>query len=80
MKPSDKQLDFAMAIGEELGIDPPFDGDSEDYSDFISENVEDFYKERNKRRYATGEIFSLDHSYSYGSYNYDSINKNPESI
>ena len=80
MKPSQKQIDFANAIGEELGIDPPFDGDGEDYSEFISDNVREFYKERNKRRYATGECFRLRHQSSLQDFNYDAINKNPETI
>ena len=78
--PTQKQIDFAQAIGEELGIDPPFDGDREEYSEFISDNIDEFYKERDKRRYATGECFKLNHQASLQEFEYEEINKNPDTI
>ena len=80
MKPSQKQLDFAQAIVEELGIDPPFGGDSREYSEWISENKSEFYKERNRSRYATGRCFSMSHQYSLAEHEYDRLTKNPEAL
>lgn len=77
MKPSDKQIDFAQAIAEELGIDPPFGGDAEAYSEFIRDNVDEFYRERNRTRYACNDVFQLNHAYTLKEYEYDEINMNP---
>lgn len=76
-KPTSKQIDFAQAIGEELGIDPPFGGSKEDYSEFIEQNQREFYKERNKRRYESGDVFHLEHQYTLQDFTNEVLNKNP---
>lgn len=80
MKPTQKQIDFAQTIGEELGIDPPFGGDKDDYSDFIDENIHEFYRSRNSRRYSEESMFQLDHSYHLQDYAYDRISQDPETV
>lgn len=44
MEPTQKQIDFATAIAEMLGIDLPEENTGESYHEFISENVNDFYE------------------------------------
>ena len=80
MKPSQKQIDFAMAIGEELGIDPPFGGDRDDYRLFISDYADEFYREKNKRRYASEMCFQLDHQWSLEEFNNEILSINPKTI
>ena len=76
-KPSQKQIDFAEAIAEELGIEPPYGGDKDDYSLFISDNADEFYREKNKRRYESGYCFKLDHQYSLEEFDNDVLRINP---
>lgn len=80
IKPTQKQIDFAQAIAEELAIDPPFGGDRSDYSEFIDEYVDEFYRNKNARRYSEDRIFELDHAYHLLDFVYDRISKNPKSV
>lgn len=79
-KPTSKQIDFAEAIGYELGIDPPFNGSKEDYSEFIEEHQKEFYKQRNKRRYSSGNVFQLEHQYTTQAFTNEVLNKNPYAL
>ena len=78
MKPTQKQIDFAQTIAEELGIDPPEGEDREGYSSWISGLVDEFYKQRNERRYSQKECFEMEHAHHYDEHSYDKLNKNPK--
>ena len=79
-KATEKQIDFATAIAEELCLDYPDFDDREDTSEFISEYADEFYEQRNSRRYRSGNLCTLEHSY-VGSYDFNGdLNKNPKSI
>ena len=54
MKPTEKQLEYARDIAEELGIDLP--DEEEDIPEFIDENVSDFYHSRRERMGGYGEM------------------------
>ena len=75
-----KQKDLAMTIAEELGIDVPDEDSSDAYSDFIGEYYGEFKRERNKRRYESGEVWGMDHFYHFSDHVYDKQNKNPETV
>lgn len=82
--PSAKQIDFATAIAETLGIDLPEETTSEAYYDFIRENQDDFYetkREIRREQYRSGDVFYLNHSYGLdrGYCGDSSLNRNPKS-
>lgn len=43
-------------------------------------NSQQIVKNGDKRRYATGECFGLDHQYSLQEFEYEEINKNPDTV
>ena len=79
-KATEKQIDFATTIAEELGLELPDFNDRTETSDFISEYADEFYEQRNSRRYGSRMTFTLDHSY-VGSQDFNgNLNKNPKSV
>lgn len=57
MKPAtQKQMDYAEDIAEELGIDIPNEHDMETISEFISDNVDDYFEARRERLGGYGEM------------------------
>lgn len=65
-EPTERQIDFATTIAETVGCDLPEHFDKYSYSEFIGENIEEFYKIQREIRYADGSVFHLQHSYSLG--------------
>ena len=63
MKATEKQIDFAEAIAEELGLDYPDFESREATGEFINDNIREFYKSRNSFRYSQEDAFSLNHSF-----------------
>lgn len=51
-----KQMDYAEDIAEELGIDLPEERDKKTISEFISENVDDYFESRRERLGGYGEM------------------------
>lgn len=43
MKPTERQIKFAEAIAEELGLELP-EFDKREYSEFIADNKDDYYE------------------------------------
>ena len=81
-EPSQKQIDFAIAIAETIGDDLPDDFTKEAYHEFISENVDYFYQVQNEIRYKRNRnepMFHMEHSYvTNNGYNGDTeLNINP---
>ncbi len=65
-EPTERQVDFATTIAETVGKDLPEHYDKYSYGEFISENIDEFYKVQNEIRYADGMVFHLHHSYGLG--------------
>lgn len=65
--PTDKQVDFATTIAEMIGADLPEEFSVEAYHEFISENVDEFYKVQNEIRrelyYSQDKLFAMQHSF-----------------
>ena len=75
-----KQIDFATTISEWVGVDLPESKTKESLSEYIDEYSKEFYRIRNQWRYRSGKTFSMNHACHMSEYEYERINKNPESI
>lgn len=80
-EPTQRQIDFATAISEVVGVDPPKHFTKKAYSTFISTHLDEFYKLHDEIRYGSKDTFQLEHSFVISSrYNGDTkLNKNPRS-
>lgn len=78
-EPTQRQVDFAIAISEVVGVDPPKQFSKKAYSAFIYTHLDEFYKLRDEIRYGSKDTFQLEHSFVVSAgYNGDTkLNKNP---
>lgn len=82
-KATEKQVDFATAIAEMLGIDLPDEDTKDAYTEFIDENIREFYKEKNRQRYLESDnVYQYGHSYTLknGYCGDKKLNMNPQKV